>query len=708
MGGSVVYDSANDPTLRPNLLHWPPPLTTSSYALVDHPRFFVPEWGPTPMPDAGHVDPALRPTNGYDFRNVVEGDTYVFLLGQDLKSWGHSRVEFLTLTGPTPLLPDYAFGIWYTWWHPFTEEEAKEDIQHWEAGRFPLDVWGLDLNWRNISGDAEHYYSHPNVTAFPDLAGNGTAWFSWLRSKKLRTYLSDHPFPVAGRGAGGLQTSPEEVAFRWEGLSQWMSRGATWWWFDVNWGFSIPPPTLNDTSDWAVWEGLDSAAWGSHVYFRSIEVYDRFVCDRVGDDFYGRPVLLSKFTCGDPGGRWGPLNWGQISQWAPDGRVGPTNGTMEDPRGHSQSPSQHRYPVWWTGDYVSLQASVESMVDSGLHDFKPYVHSDCGGDRSPQNPDRHPSSGSLMRWTAHCAFGTIFRYHGTDHRLWLYPEQTQTVVRDYLNMRYRLMPSIIAAGHDASISGFPLVARCDMLWPELAEQGSASNHQYVFLQNTLVAPIVNDNEANGHEPVHQTNITTRDVWIPPGEWEDVWTGAVISGPRHLNVTQPFERQPMWHRRPSLSVMCDQAALRVDDQDWDLLTLDAFPELGSAVQAAVIERGTGARTDLTLTTDVQGRRVALNVNEAGDGSARGWILRLHLRLGQQAQVAIVDGVTEAVVHKEPVMAGANYVPFAGSGSSPAHLAGPVVEVSLPRASHARTVTVELFPSSPGDHILPRMS
>jgi hypothetical protein len=40
----------------------------------------------------------------------------------------------------------------------------------------------------------------------------------------------------------------------------------------------------------------------------------------------------------------------------------------------------HRFPVWWTGDGVDLQASMESMVDSSLHGFKTYVHSDCGGD----------------------------------------------------------------------------------------------------------------------------------------------------------------------------------------------------------------------------------------------------------------------------------------------------------------------------------------
>ena len=37
--------------------------------------------------------------------------------------------------------------------------------------------------------------------------------------------MRSDPFPVAGRGEGGLQTSPEEVTFRWQGLTSWLSRG---------------------------------------------------------------------------------------------------------------------------------------------------------------------------------------------------------------------------------------------------------------------------------------------------------------------------------------------------------------------------------------------------------------------------------------------------------------------------------------------------
>ena len=111
--GDTIYAAIDDlangndpsgPHRIPNLLHWPNPLDpqrrfNQSYALIDSPRFVPPPWGPAPMPDPSSVLPALRATNGFDFRNNVDGDTYVFLLGITLQSWSDSRQEFLHLAG---------------------------------------------------------------------------------------------------------------------------------------------------------------------------------------------------------------------------------------------------------------------------------------------------------------------------------------------------------------------------------------------------------------------------------------------------------------------------------------------------------------------------------------------------------------------------------------------------------------------------------
>ena len=110
------------------------------------------------------------------------------------------------------------------------------------------------------------------------------------------------------------------------------------------------------------------------------------------------------------------------------------------------------------------------------------MHSDCGGDYSSTADD-------LLRWTAHCAFGTILRFHGADHRKqrlsrshcppnprcvlptlpavlagpWKFGEESEGVIRSYINARYKLLPSLIAAGQHATCAHFPLAQSCDGL-----------------------------------------------------------------------------------------------------------------------------------------------------------------------------------------------------------------------------------------------------
>ena len=128
----------------------------------------------------------------------------------------------------------------------------------------------------------------------------------------------------------------------------------------------------------------------------------------------------------------------------------------------------------------------------------------------------------MLRWTAHCAFGSIHRFHGNDHRPWSYDNHTEDVVRDYLKTRYKLAPSLIAAGHHSTETGFPFVTRADLFWPE--QPDANDNTQYIFLNDTLVAPIFDST----------TNESTRQVWIPPGIWQDAWDGSTVTGPKPIS------------------------------------------------------------------------------------------------------------------------------------------------------------------------------
>ena len=64
---------------------------------------------------------------------------------------------------------------------------------------------------------------------------------------------------------------------------------------------------------------------------------------------------------------------------------------------------------------------------------------------------------------------TFAPLHQGDHRFWLRDEATQTAARSYLTMRHSLAPSLISAGQTLQKQGFPLTARCDLLWPTHTE-----------------------------------------------------------------------------------------------------------------------------------------------------------------------------------------------------------------------------------------------
>ena len=370
------------------------------------------------------------------------------------------------------------------------------------------------------------------------------------------------------------------------------------------------------------------------------------------------------------------------------------------------SPAHHRYPVWWTGDGVPLMASVESMVNEAVHDFRAFVHSDCGGHGtngdcpggglpSENQPCPSPNDAALLRWTAHCVLGTVVRFHQGDHRFWLRANATQDTARSYLNMRYKLAPSLIAAGRILQQQGFPLTARCDLLWPEHLEARDST--QYVHLNATLVAPL-------DVEPVD--NVTnTRSVWIPPGEWVDGWSGVTVEGPKNISVTQPANRIPMWHKRGSVLVTDGtKDNLRIVNQDWTELTIEAFPTaVASSEHREVFEQdnseyaGAPHSTVVSLSTFGNGTVV---VAMSASPVRRCWVVRLHLHhVGQRISVDPVTVVAASIVgpirHLLAKDCSQAHFPFGGAGVRPACHAGPIAEFRLAATTAPRRIEATLI-------------
>lgn len=285
-------------------------------------------------------------------------------------------------------------------------------------------------------------------------------------------------------------------------------------------------------------------------------------------------------------------------------------------------------------------------------------------------------------------------------RFWLRDNATQNTARSYLTMRHKLAPSLIAAGRTVQQEGFPLTARCDLLWPEHPEANDPT--QYIHINSTLVAPL-------DVEPVDVIT-NTRSVWIPPGEWIDGWTGTDITGPQTMTVTQPADRIPMWHRRGSLLILDGTPnGLRIVNQDWTELTIEAFPASGFAHHARTLYEqegsllGDAASTRVELATDESGL-VALTVSDSN--ASRSWVVRLHLHADQRF-VASVDANSQLVnvTHLFPASGcdgglTDDYFPFSGAGFRPACQGGPIAEFRIAKSSNGCRIEGTIVPASRG--------
>ena len=151
---------------------------------------------------------------------------------------------------------------------------------------------------------------------------------------------------------------------------------------------------------------------------------------------------------------------------------------------------------------------------------------------------------------------------------------------------------------------------------------------------------------------------------------------------------------MWHKSGAVLVTAKGGALRVAEQDWSSLVVEAFPSAHPSVEHREVYGPEGSpdadrSTTITLATDGQGR---VSVSVSASAVPKAWTVRLHLRPGQHLEL-VADGKASAVVrHLRPTAACSDsFFPFGGPGSLPACNAGPVAEFDLePAAGHRRTI------------------
>jgi alpha-D-xyloside xylohydrolase len=127
-----------------------------------------------------------------------------------------------------------------------------------------------------------------------------------------------------------------------------------------------------------------------------------------------------------------------------------------------------RFPIHWGGDpqsdWEGLAASIRGGLSWGMTGA-PYYASDIGGFYGSEQP----SPELYLRWLQMSVFSSHMRLHGIGSREpWAFGEGTETIARQWIEFRYRLLPYLRTVIAQATTSGLPVMRAMPLAFPNVA------------------------------------------------------------------------------------------------------------------------------------------------------------------------------------------------------------------------------------------------
>lgn len=481
--------------------------------------------------DPDFIEEADIPLDISDHVSVVHFErgllTYYFFPGPP----DHVIEAYTQLTGRPVLPPRWALGYHQSRWGYKSESEISSIVQGFSDYDLPLSVIHLDIDYM----DGYRVFT-VDTQRFPDLAGLS----SKLLEKGIRIVAildpgvkHDQGYSIFSEGLekGMFCTLPNGkllVGLVWPGWSvypdftnplvrKWwgehyfilFEQGISGVWHDMNeptsftaWGdLSLPLCTLHNL------EGHHGDHRQAHNLYGLLMNRSGFeAMNELNPDI--RPWLLTR------------------SGWAGIGR----------------------YSWVWTADIEStweaLQQTIKSIIGLGLSGV-PFSGSDIGGFLG------NPSPELFIRWFQFAAFTPFFRTHsalGTAPREpWEFGEPALSIIRDTLNLRYKLLPYFYNIAWEASQKGFPVVRPIFWENPDNKELWEVED-QFLLGESLLVAPIIKQGKAY------------RSVVLPAGKWFDFWSERLFHGPNEIKVPVELNTIPVFVHAGSLVPMVEDGNL----------------------------------------------------------------------------------------------------------------------------------------------------
>ncbi len=499
------------------------------------------------------------------FSHPGESLTYDIIYGETPKA---ILDRYTALTGRPALPPAWSFGLWLTTSFTTSYDEATVTklIDGMEKYQIPLNVFHFDCFW--MKG-----YNWCDFEWDPDTFPDPRAMLKRLKSRGLHICVWINPYIA--------QASPLFAEGMEKGYLIAKENGDVWQSDLWQPGMGILDVTNPEAKAWFCGHlkrlldmGVDcfKTDFGERIPVRGIKYFD-------GSD----PVKMHNYFSY----LYNQMVFELLEQERGKGEA------MLFAR--SATAGGQKFPVHWGGDnsacYVSMAETLRAGLSLGQSGFGFWSHDISGFEKTAP-------ADVYKRW---CAFGMLSshsRLHGSgSYRVpWLFGEESCVVLKEFVNLKCRLMPYIFNAAVEAHKHGVPVLRAMMLEFPgDIAAE--PCDTQYMLGGSLLVAPVF-------HEDGHV------DYYLPEGRWTSLLNNQVVEGGRWVRETHDFHSLPLMVRQNTVLPMgsCETQA----DYDYaDGVTLHVYePEDGELTLTIPDTKG---NVDACYTLTVRGDDITVETD-----------------------------------------------------------------------------------------------
>jgi alpha-glucosidase (family GH31 glycosyl hydrolase) len=525
-------------------------------------------------------------------------DWYFFGYGHDYRK---ALGDYVRVAGRIPLPPRFAFGVWWSRYWAYSDQELDELVRGFHENDTPLDVLVIDMDWHisqeqlKAMGEKDRSGYQLGWTGYTwnkDLFPDPDAFLKKIHEEGLKTTMNLHPasgiqpweqaYPAMARAMGIDPATKKYVPFdptdkTWATnylnlvLHPLEKQGIDFWWLDWQ-----QQPMMTKLP------GVANTWWLNYVHFTDQQ--------REGK----RPLLFH---------RWGGLG-------------------------------NHRYQIGFSGDTISVWESLAFQpwfTATAANVGYAYWSHDIGGHMpGAVDPELY------TRWVQFGAFSPILRTHTTknpdaERRIWAYPEPYASVLRTAFQLREAMEPYLDTEARRTYDTGVAFLRPLYYDWPE-DDAAYTSKDEYLFGDQMLAAPVTAAADK-------VTGLTTEQVWLPKGDWMEWPTGRHFAGPVSAERSFSIAQIPVYVKAGAIVPM--QPPMRyTGEKPVDPLIVNVWPLVpGKSSSYSVYEdsgvsvdyqRGVFARTPIKAAQNGDTLRVEIGPVEGsypGMLKTRGYELRL---------------------------------------------------------------------------------